>query len=77
MSVRETLLRQLDTTKPDWFVVFANQQELSDCVRSCTDGHSGTVQAKNNLRNAVFARLWEPMRIGANVFMKEQVETTI
>ena len=57
MTQYEKFIKGLDTDKPDWFIVFANQQELMDCVRACTDGHSGTVHAKNTLRREVSERL--------------------
>lgn len=49
----------LDTQKPDWWLVYATQQELIDCVRQCTDGHSGTVAAKDSLRKSVHDRIFD------------------
>lgn len=53
----KTLMEILDTQKPDWWIVYATQQELIDCVRQCTDGYSGTVSAKNTLRRSVHDRI--------------------
>jgi len=55
----EDFIKGLDTRKPDWFIVFANQGELVECARGCTDGHSGTVQHRNKLRRDVANRLIE------------------
>lgn len=64
MDIRERMMNALDTIKPDWFIVFANGQELTDCSRKCLDGHSGTVQAKNTLRRDVCERLFDVLRAG-------------
>lgn len=50
-------MKGLDTQQPDWFIRFADPQSLADCVRSCTDGLSGTVRAKELLRNETAKRL--------------------
>lgn len=47
----------LDINKPDWWIVFATQQELIDCVRQCTDGVSGTISARHQLRKCVAERI--------------------
>lgn len=62
MTQYEKFIHGLDTDKPDWFIIYANQQELMDCVRSCTDGKSGTVHAKNTLRRCVSERLFGVVR---------------
>lgn len=58
----DKFINGLDTDKPDWFIIFANQQELMDCVRKCTDGKSGTVAAKDTLRREVSERLFGVVR---------------
>ena len=63
----EQFMRGLDTHKPDWFVVFASQSELADCVRTCTDGHSGTVAAKTKLRRGVACRLIAVLDVACNI----------
>jgi hypothetical protein len=57
MPILEQFMRGLDTHKPDWLISFANQSELADCARACTEGHSGTVAAKTMLRKQVACRL--------------------
>lgn len=64
MDIRERMMNALDTVKPDWFIVYANQQDLIECVRSCTDGRSGTVQAKIKLRRETVERLFDVLRAG-------------
>jgi hypothetical protein len=54
----------LDRTKPDWWIIYATQQELIDCVRMCTDGKSGTVSAKIKLRRDVSERLFAVAQAG-------------
>lgn len=53
----KSLTTILDKAKPDWWLVYATQQELIDCVRQCTDGKSGTVAARESLRRSVSERL--------------------
>lgn len=60
----KSLTTILDTSKPDWWLVYATQQELIDCVRGCTDGRSGTVAARDKLRRDVAARIAEIGRAG-------------
>ena len=62
IDIRDRMMKGLDIVKPDWWIVFATQQELIDCVRSCTDIYSGTVQGKNKLRCAVLYRMWDILR---------------
>lgn len=62
MTTRENFIRGLDLIQPDWWIRFAEQQELADCVRLCTDGHSGTIKAKEQLRTRVAERLFVPVR---------------
>lgn len=58
-------LEILDRDKPDWWIVYATQQELIDCVRSCTDERNGTVRAKNSLRKDVSERIYAVAQAGA------------
>ena len=62
----EMFIKGLDADKPDWWITFANEQELRDCVRECTDGHSGTVHARNVLRREVSERLFSVVRAAYN-----------
>lgn len=64
----------LDTYKSDWWITFATQQELADCVRACTDGKSGTVRAKNTLRHQVAERLHTVAQAGVS-WAKVQIFT--
>lgn len=60
----DQFLDMLDRDKPDWWIVYATQQELVECVRTCTDGNSGTVRAKNTLRREVSERLFAVAQAG-------------
>ncbi len=70
-DIRERMMLGLDTIKPDWFIVYANQQELAECARSCTDGYSGTVAAKTKLRRSVLERQWDILRAGVECSIVE------
>lgn len=63
----EQFMNGLDTHRPNWFVMFANETELRDCVMACTDGASGTVKAKTRLREAVACRLVAVLDAACNV----------
>jgi hypothetical protein len=78
----EKFISGLDSDKPDWFIVYANEQELKDFTRLVTDGHSGTVSAKISLRRWVSERLFGVIRaayVGGVITLvtpdKTQVET--
>lgn len=60
----ERFMRGLDTQQPDWFIRFADAQSLADCARSCTDGKSGTVRAKELLRIETAKRLAMVLQAG-------------
>lgn len=60
----QQFLEILDRQKPDWWLVYATQQELIDCVRQCTDTKSGTVYAKNALRRDVSERIFAIAQAG-------------
>ena len=53
----------LDKRKPTWWVDWAQWHEIADCVLMCTDGHSGTVEARLKLRAQVYQRLVQPMSL--------------
>lgn len=77
MTQYDKFIKGLDVDKPDWFIIYANQQELVDCIRQCTDGVSGTVQAKNNLRREVSERLFAVVRaayVGGMVDFPKEME---
>jgi len=58
----EAYILGLEIHQPDWWITYATQQDLIDCVRMCTDGHSGTVKAKQQLINRTAERLFMPIR---------------
>ena len=60
--MRDEFIKGLDLIQPDWWITLAHQQDLMDCVRMCTDGHSGTVQAKEQLRRRTAERLFTSVR---------------
>jgi len=64
MSTIDQLMDTLDTHKPDWWIEYATQQELIECVRRCTDGRSGTVEGKLALRKSVLSRLMPAINAG-------------
>ena len=53
----EQFTKGMDIVQPDWWITFAHQTDLQDCVRGCTDGHSGTVKAREQLRRRTAERL--------------------
>lgn len=71
INIRERMMKGLDATMPDWFIIYANQAELAECVRSCTDGVSGTVAAKHKLRREVCERMFNVLRAGVSAEIVE------
>jgi hypothetical protein len=65
----------LDRYKPDWWIIYATQQELIDCVRECTDGASRTVHAKTKLRRDVSNRLHMIAQAGVSWADQHKAET--
>ncbi len=58
----QQLMTGLDLQKPDWWIEYADVRDLQECVRECTDGHSGTVRARDRLRQRTATRLCMPIR---------------
>jgi hypothetical protein len=73
ISPIEMLMKGLDEYQPDWYITYANQREMDDCIRACTDGRSGTVQGKTKLRLAVATRLIEVVRAAMGAGLVEYV----
>ena len=70
-DIRQRMQNALDIIRPDWFIAYATQQELAECARACTDGHSGTIQAKNKLRRDVCERMFDILRAGVQADIVE------
>lgn len=58
----EKLTKALDAHKPDWWIMFADQTDLRDYARMCSDQHSGTIKAKEMVRNRVIQQMLIPIR---------------
>lgn len=73
--MRDKLMKALDIHQPDWWITHATQQDLQDCVRLCTDGSSGTIKAKEQLRRRVADRFYLPINaaIEADIVRLPQV----
>lgn len=55
----------MDKHQPDWWITFADMTDLRDYARMCSDGHSGTIKAKEMVRNRVAQALLAcPVRAG-------------
>jgi hypothetical protein len=75
-SIYDRFMVGLDANQPDWFVIYATQQELADHARATTDGRSGTVAAKAALRRNVCSRLFSVLRSGMSAGIVEAVVET-
>lgn len=69
--IRDKMVRALDVIQPDWYTQYATQQDLAECARSCTDGRSGTVQAREKLRRDTVERMWNIIRAGVEAGITE------
>ena len=58
----DDFMKALDLHQPDWWITFAHQEDLIEHARMCSDGHSGTIQAKNMVRKRTVERLFTPIR---------------
>lgn len=67
MNIIDRLKAGLDIQQPNWWIDFANQQELKDFARQVTDKKSGTVRAATNLRQQVVDRLFSVLRAAYTV----------
>lgn len=58
----EKFIDGLDSDKPDWFVVYANEHELKEFTRAIIDGHNSKSWCRDRLRNDIAERLFGVVR---------------
>ncbi len=72
MNIIERFMSGLDTYKPDWFIIYANQRETEDYIRWIMK-QEGLVLGKAKLRRAVAERLIEVVRAAMGCGLVEYI----
>lgn len=63
MDMLESFQKGLDLHQPDWWITYANAQEMVDYIRDCSElGRGANDRAKIKLRRCVAGRLMMPVR---------------